>query len=1673
MASLTNSTAPSTSNHSTTLRIYTADARVLLSSRSNTEVTLVDDEVTSDDIEVAFLDSTSGLTVPQLTVRGRMDADMIRGQRYENLVHTHTMPSSSIPPSATALYIAYRSLSNMIATVAAGGGSNDLVLDVDYSNPYDIALTGGYDEGVDIGYLRCGDLFVAGSIFATQYSNLVRDFKNIPAASIPPSASALLDAYNELSNAIANNTNMSSSSNNFLWLGTNEDGGQVVELASIANDTGTFTALAYSNLPVATETTAGIVQIVTDVSNRRTDAAASAEAVRRVYDRASSMASLTLMKTKNASNTAFSALSTANFASNAFIDFITSGSTGFSSNAGAYASNIATSNASILSHPLSNLRVEGGISFVSSSNGGGYMLLREDAGIQPCIVAHPAFFAYTYLGLVTGPTHAASDTTPASSSFLSNVHSACVYSSNMVAYTTGPRSDFASNWVGAHGSDVSNVVYGSLLSDVRFASNVVTTSLFASNISIYSSNVCSSNFRLATDTSNAVYSNVLPTLASTDVRLVAVEDRSLRGVAASNLAYGHLDMRSTFASNLAYGTSNTVHVVSIDTYFASNLSFTNSLTAVYTSNLCVNTSNVCASTSNLLHKSTAPAAVAAMNASFAASNIVFGGAYPTALFASNTACSASNLVYAGAYPTSLFASNVSVTASNTACSASNLVYAGAYPTSLFASNAFCVRQQLYVFGRVQHDDVSRRLPHVRIRQQCRQGDIEPCVPKHAFECNIREQCRQGDIEPCVPKHAFECNIREQCRQGDIKPCVPKHAFECRVREQYRMCRLQPAIPACAASNLVYINVQPDAIFASNASRATSNLVYLNTHSNAVFGSNTACAASNLVYINVQPDAIFASNASRATSNLVYLNTHSNAVFGSNTANATSNLVYISTHSNAVFGSNAANAASNLVYMSTHSNAIFGSNAANAASNLVYMSTHSNAVFGSNVANATSNLVYMSTHSNAVFGSNVAWSTSNMVYSSTHSNAVFGSNTAWASSNLVYINVQPDAIFASNASRATSNLVYLNTHSNAVFRSNTACAASNLVYINVQPDAIFASNASRATSNLIYISTHSNAVFGSNVAWSTSNMVYRSTHSNAVFGSNTAWAASNHVYLKTHPDAVFGSNAAWATSNQVNLKTHPDAVFGSNTACGTSNHVYLKTHPDAVFGSNAGGSAYNIAINCSNLLFPVIAPTALLASNVSFTCSNTLFGVTVPQASFASNHSHWASNTSLASSNFLFANLTPSCFFSSNLAHKTSVVAAYTSNVVNETLYPMASFASNNSIGLTYLTNPTIRAFEDACVLFATPAECSVTLSNLMDGGNLSLRVSDVKGASLYSSSPKGLMSIGVAASSVTTRLSIDIEQSCAVNGLSSSDVGFVTTTGALAFTGEWVDIVLPDPITLGAYSISPIISTHTGQPRCFVVLGRSSDGESWQVVDTTYATTPYPVTGAVITVTSVPPSLPSSRFRIVLTRVRGSSSETETRVSARVGQVRLFGEPSSHSFLSLRHDTCLLSTRLGVGVSTPGTSAVAVSGSMSLSGRLGVGETLLGTEPAFSLQLVRDSAAKPSSSTWTVTSDRRIKENICNADLERCYEIVREVPLRRFSWRKDVYTPDQVGNDRSKLGWIAQEVQAVFPKAVSTQSMFGMDDCLALNNDQLIAALYGCVKCMQARINSLEKKMKK
>ena len=118
----------------------------------------------------------------------------------------------------------------------------------------------------------------------------------------------------------------------------------------------------------------------------------------------------------------------------------------------------------------------------------------------------------------------------------------------------------------------------------------------------------------------------------------------------------------------------------------------------------------------------------------------------------------------------------------------------------------------------------------------------------------------------------------------------------------------------------------------------------------------------------------------------------------------------------------------------------------------------------------------------------------------------------------------------------------------------------------------------------------------------------------------------------------------------------------------------------------------------------------------------------------------------------------------------------------------------------------------------------------------------------------------------------------------------------------------------------------------------------------------------------------------------------------------------------------------------------------------------LGTNaPSYRLHLSTDSAAKLSSSTWTVGSDVRLKENIETADLDLCYENIKSLPLKRYTWKEEIYSNDQV-NDRSKLGWIADDVELIFPKSVKKNNLFDIEDCKTLNNDQIIASLYGTIK---------------
>jgi hypothetical protein len=145
------------------------------------------------------------------------------------------------------------------------------------------------------------------------------------------------------------------------------------------------------------------------------------------------------------------------------------------------------------------------------------------------------------------------------------------------------------------------------------------------------------------------------------------------------------------------------------------------------------------------------------------------------------------------------------------------------------------------------------------------------------------------------------------------------------------------------------------------------------------------------------------------------------------------------------------------------------------------------------------------------------------------------------------------------------------------------------------------------------------------------------------------------------------------------------------------------------------------------------------------------------------------------------------------------------------------------------------------------------------------------------------------------------------------------------------------------------------------------------------------------------------------------------------------------------------------------------------------------------LLLDQDKAYKPSTSTWTISSDRRIKENIVDADLNICYDTLKKLPIRRFRWKDSYHThpydkcmeekicdrsdrpnpikPDLNKVDRHSIGVIADEFEKVFPKACIHRNDFGLDDCKAINIDQLIHSSFGAIKQLQIMVETLQRQV--
>jgi hypothetical protein len=107
--------------------------------------------------------------------------------------------------------------------------------------------------------------------------------------------------------------------------------------------------------------------------------------------------------------------------------------------------------------------------------------------------------------------------------------------------------------------------------------------------------------------------------------------------------------------------------------------------------------------------------------------------------------------------------------------------------------------------------------------------------------------------------------------------------------------------------------------------------------------------------------------------------------------------------------------------------------------------------------------------------------------------------------------------------------------------------------------------------------------------------------------------------------------------------------------------------------------------------------------------------------------------------------------------------------------------------------------------------------------------------------------------------------------------------------------------------------------------------------------------------------------------------------------------------------------------------------------------------------------------TWSITSDRRIKDNIVKASYEKCLENVNKIELYNFNFKDNCVNT----NDKHQLGFIAQEVREVYPKAVEVNKMIlntneTIDDILTLNTTQIDYTLYGAVKNLIEKIDNID-----
>jgi hypothetical protein len=131
--------------------------------------------------------------------------------------------------------------------------------------------------------------------------------------------------------------------------------------------------------------------------------------------------------------------------------------------------------------------------------------------------------------------------------------------------------------------------------------------------------------------------------------------------------------------------------------------------------------------------------------------------------------------------------------------------------------------------------------------------------------------------------------------------------------------------------------------------------------------------------------------------------------------------------------------------------------------------------------------------------------------------------------------------------------------------------------------------------------------------------------------------------------------------------------------------------------------------------------------------------------------------------------------------------------------------------------------------------------------------------------------------------------------------------------------------------------------------------------------------------------------------------------------------------------------------------------------------------PTYSLDIAIGDARKPTGTTWVTASDSRVKDHISTVDFQAAIEKISSLRLVSYTWSESYRVSKGLSINRT-IGFLSQEVEPIFPDAVTMLPENGLDDFRSLDMDQIYKAkfavtqnLIGRASTLQMRLNRLMK----